>query len=77
MNKGQFEAAPGVLNDSQLRSLAEIGSICNLASPGGERDYDASAFDLRLGTEAWKLSDGQRPTTKELSKIQSLGKKKV
>jgi dCTP deaminase len=36
-------------------------------------DIDGSAIDLTLSKKAWKLKQGQRPTTRELAKIMARG----
>jgi len=62
----------GVLATEQVQDLINKGFIAgrtrNNPKPG------ASAFDLTIGNKAWKLEEGQRPTTRELGKIKSLAK---
>ena len=59
---------PGVLAKDQLETLIKDGSISSNQFDGPE--VGASAVDLRLASRAWHLKLGQRPTTRELSKIQ-------
>jgi dCTP deaminase len=59
---------PGVLANDQLELLIKknhIGSLKKTPKVG------ASAVDLRIASKAWRLRTGQRPTTRELSKIQA------
>ncbi|MFZ0930897.1 MAG: 2'-deoxycytidine 5'-triphosphate deaminase [Syntrophobacteraceae bacterium] len=60
--------SPGVLSETQIMQLHH-GSviICHNYS----LQSDASAFDLRISNRAWKLEEGQRPSTRELAKIQA------
>jgi len=52
--------SPGVLARSQIKQLLEGGMIiCHHHA----LKTDASAFDLRLSNRAWKLKEGQRPST--------------
>ena len=69
-----IEMSPGVLAGVQLRELATKEAILSLSDGDGTRSFDASAFDLRLSDDVWRLSDGQRPTTKDLSQIRARAK---
>ena len=60
---------PGVLAKTQLQSLVDAGNISTGAF--GAPKVGASAIDLRLGSKAWRLTRGQRPTTRELTTIQA------
>ncbi len=66
----RIEANPGVLAKEQLQELIRSKSI----SASSEPDYDASAFDLRIGEKAWVLNEGLRPTTRQLDKIRRAAK---
>lgn len=57
--------SPGVLAKDQLEDLVNKGLISGPTPP----KIGASAIDLRLGSRAWRLKSGQRPTTRELSII--------
>jgi dCTP deaminase len=59
---------PGVLANDQLDLLIQKNHISSWAKPP---KVGASAVDLRLTSKAWRLRSGQRPTTRELSKIQA------
>lgn len=61
------EMSPGILSKEQVQCLFETGKITCIQY--GPPDVDGSAFDLRLGTTAWKLTEGQRPATRELARI--------
>lgn len=64
-----IEISPGVLTGDQMQALFARGAItCNeFDAP----DLDASALDLRLGKNVWEVGQGQRPATRELSKLKS------
>jgi dCTP deaminase len=60
---------PGVLAKDQLGQLIDAGCIStNTFDPP---KTDASAIDLRVASKAWRLKLGERPTTRELGKIQA------
>ncbi len=61
--------SPGVLAKEQIEQLFRNGMI--VCHQHGDLKIDASAFDLRLSDRAWKLNEGQRPSTRELAKIQA------
>jgi dCTP deaminase len=61
------EISPGVLSTSQVEHLFETDAITCNEFP--RPDIDGSAFDLSLGTRAWMIGEGQRPTTRELTKL--------
>ena len=61
--------SPGVLAKKQIEQLFRNGMIECHQYEGLETD--ASAFDLRLSRRAWRLKEGQRPSTRELAKIQA------
>ena len=63
--------SPGVLGKKQVKELFDRGTISNLDSALPEPDIDGSAFDLSLGNMAWELTEGQRPTTRELEKLKT------
>lgn len=65
-----IDMSPGVLAPSQIERLYEKGAIRSLEFDPPKLD-DGSAFDLPLGTTAWKLTEGQRPATRELTQIQT------
>lgn len=50
----------------QLKSLVDEGHV---VSPTSSPEIGSSAIDLCLGSNAWILRTGQRPTTRELAKI--------
>ena len=61
--------SPGVLSGSQIEQLFSDGII--ICHHYETLEIDASAFDLRLANRAWQLKEGQRPSTRELAKIQA------
>ncbi len=67
--KDAYELTPGVLASRQILGLVESGSI-RVSNKYGKPEIGASALDLRLGKRAWKLREGQRPTTRDLASIQ-------
>ena len=70
-----IKMSPGVLAKAQLKELATKKAIVSLKDGDSSRDFDASAFDLRLSDDVWHLRDGQRPTTKDLSRIRARAKR--
>jgi deoxycytidine triphosphate deaminase len=62
---------PGVLAKDQVKKLILDGYITPNQFAIADNDIGPSAVDLPLGTKAWRLKNGQRPTTRELGKIQS------
>ncbi len=73
MNGGteSIHFAPGVLAKSQIRYLFKKGAITSLQFGHRGPEIDGSAFDLPLGTTAWELTQGERPATRELARIQT------
>ncbi|MDJ0764583.1 MAG: 2'-deoxycytidine 5'-triphosphate deaminase [Myxococcota bacterium] len=68
-SRSRVKMSPGVLSKGQLTQLFEDEVIsCNSFN---RPDIDGSAFDLRLGENAWELTEGQRPTTRELAKLKA------
>ena len=61
--------SPGVLATKQIKQLVNNGAITSAKS--GALDIGASAFDLQLGTSAWKITLAQRPATRELAKLKA------
>lgn len=59
--------SPGVLSQRQLDALISDGTITSHKYHPPETD--ASAFDLSLGSEAWQLPEGQRPSTREFATL--------
>ena len=66
------EMSPGVLSTSQIARLFETDAITCNEFP--RPDIGGSAFDLSLGTRAWIIGEGQRPTTRELTKLKARSK---
>jgi dCTP deaminase len=62
-----IDLSPGVLAPDQVEALIQAKAVTWETTP----ELDASAVDLRLTKQAWKLREGQRPTTRELSKIRA------
>jgi dCTP deaminase len=60
---------PGVLAKDQLSTLIANDFISTNTFDAPE--VGASAIDLRLAPRAWRLKLGERPTTRELAKIQA------
>ncbi|MGH9823011.1 MAG: 2'-deoxycytidine 5'-triphosphate deaminase domain-containing protein [Blastocatellia bacterium] len=60
--------SPGVLAVSQMERLFENGAI---SFKDKRPDIDASGFDLRVGTTAWRVKHGQRPATRELARLKT------
>ena len=61
------EVSPGVLGDTYLRRLIDeqfIVSAVNLSD-----NVKESAIDLPLSTDAWVLTNGERPTPRSLARI--------
>ena len=65
--------SPGVLAKEQIEQLFKNGMI--VCHHHDDPKTDASAFDLQLSDRAWKLNEGQRPSTRELAKIQAKSSK--
>jgi len=61
--------SPGVLAKEQIDQLSKGGMI--ICHHHEDLEIDASALDLRLSDRAWKLDEGQRPSTRELAKMQA------
>jgi dCTP deaminase len=61
--------SPGVLAKKQLEQLVNDGAITS--AKYGTPKIGASAFDLRLGSSAWKITLAQRPATRELAKLKA------
>lgn len=68
--KSVLQACPGVLSKKQLDTLIADGAIEDVS---GSLRAGPSSVDLTLSKKAWKLKAGQRPSTRELSKIRSSG----
>jgi dCTP deaminase len=68
-NSSSVEMSPGVLASKQVQQLFEQEAITSYLSEPPE--IEGSAFNLRLGTTAWHLTEGQRPTTRELGKLKA------
>lgn len=69
LSSSPIEMSPGVLASNQVRRLFDNGAITS--NKFNQPAIDGSAFDLRLGTTAWQLPEGQRPATRELAKIKA------
>jgi dCTP deaminase len=63
------EMSPGVLATGQMKQLFDTDVITCNEFP--RPDIGGSAFDLSLGTRAWMIGEGQRPTTRELTKLKA------
>lgn len=61
--------SPGVLAKKQMERLLRDGAITS--NRFGTPKLGASAFDLQLGTTAWKITLAQRPATRELAKLKA------
>jgi dCTP deaminase len=68
-NLDAIHMTPGVLAKRQLDELVKYTHISSIQF--GPPDTGTSAVDLRLSSKAWKLKSGQRPTTREMIKIQA------
>jgi dCTP deaminase len=67
--------SPGVLTKEQIEQLLSDGMIACHHHEDLKTENDASAFDLRLSNQAWRLNEGLRPSTRELAKIQAQSSK--
>ncbi|MCL5959933.1 MAG: 2'-deoxycytidine 5'-triphosphate deaminase [Chloroflexi bacterium] len=66
--RAKMDLSPGVLAEKQLKQLFDK-NVVEYVQDVRRGGVDASAFDLTLGTNAWKLKTSSRPTTRELEKI--------
>lgn len=70
MSESRIEMSPGVLSKRQVERLFESQAITSLSNHAfGKPDIDGSAFDLRITREAWHVTAGQRPATRELERL--------
>lgn len=62
-----FDATPGVLSDKQIKQLVEVKAISII--DGNQVEPDASALDLPITRNAWRIPHAVRPTNFELAEL--------
>lgn len=77
-NQPPFAGNPGVLTNEQVLRLHEAKQV--YLNVDGEESWkaglDYSAFDLPLTGNCWRIAEGQRPATRELTRLR-LGSEKI